>query len=1082
MLLNARGRATLVLIAALSSMGFAYVYVWEPTWLMEWVQWSGFLLGAIFLVVIRKLYRQQTLLEQLVQEQTTALRKSEEKRYNIHESIQDVYFEIALDGTILEISPRIKELSKDQYAAEDLIGRKFMAFLSEPEELVESIWQHLKKHGSISDWEVRYKNRDGSITTCAVSATLEPKTNENDAKIVGTLYDITDRKRAEQRIQTLSRAVEQSPVSIVITNSSGNIEYVNRKFETVSGYTQAEALGQNPRVLKSGHQSDELYQELWKTIAAGHEWHGELCNKRKNGEVYWESASISPIRDSWGQVINYLAIKEDITDRKQIEEELQRRTEEAQAANQAKSQFLANISHEVRTPLNGVIGMIGLLLDTELSATQHRYAEAARASGEILLGLLNNILDFSRIEADRLELEILDFDLRVTLEDIVETLAPRAHEKSLKFTCQIAPNVHPFLQGDPGRLRQVLMALGNNAIKFTTQGEVLIRIHLVSETDRQLKIRFELQDTGIGIPQDRLELLFRSFQQVDGSNTRQFGGAGLGLALAKRLVEKMGGEISATSVAGQGSLFWFTSTFKKLPRYSYHQEPSTVNLHSVRTLVVDDKVSNRLILTEQLAIWNLRYEAIGSARQALISLRKAHAAGDPFRLLITDMQIPDMDGAALGAAIKADPRLRNTILIMLTSIGQRGDVKKLQDIGFAAYLTKPARPEQIYNCLLKVMNYTSSVGQPQASIVTRHTLREARCQQLHILVVEDNDISQLVTLKILEKLGYRADAVASGQEALKALRTLHYDLVLMDVEMPDMDGLEATRQIRSGQAGAADPQIPIIAMTAHTTREEQDRCLEIGMDDHISKPASLKTLSQILARWHPARPGEPIATPAIDDQMADDRWPEIPGLDTRLGLLRIGGDQRLYRRLLERFVETQTETTTTLRQAIADSDLASAQRLAHTVKGVAGNLGASELEVAAKTLEQAISSDDQLSEIEDGLAAFEKALIRLLDRLRNLLNLNSDPAPLPAFAERLEIPMASAALLAALDELVPHLKTRKPKHCTVALQSIEALSWPAPLQVEVEQLAQLVRKYRFREASTLLESLQQRLQSAEGNR
>lgn len=1067
---------------AMLGIGLALIYEWQYTGTVGLSGLAGFLFATSLLLVIRQPYKQQAMLELLVQEQTAALRESQEKYRKIYESIQDVYFEIAPDGVIVDIGRRIQELSKGQYKREDLLGRKFMEFLSDPEETSASMWRILKEQSSLHNWEVRYKNRDGSLTTCALSATIETDASGKSFKIIGTLYDITDRKQAEQRILTLSQAVEQSPVSIAITDAVGNIEYVNRTFERVSGYTQAEALGQNPRVLKSGHQPDEIYKELWKKISSGHEWHGELCNKRKNGEIYWESAFISPIRNDHGHIIHYLAIKEDITDRKRMQGELQQRTEEAQVANRAKSQFLANISHEVRTPLNGVIGMVDLLLNSELSATQRRYAEIAHVNGEILLGLLNNILDFSRIETDQLELETLSFNLRVALEDIVNALTPQAREKDLKLTCRIAGNVPAvLLQGDPGRLRQILMILGSNAIKFTAQGEVAIVVSLASETDRQITVRFEVQDTGIGIPPDKIKWLFNSFHPLDASTTRRFGGIGLGLALARRLVEKMRGEIHVSSVEGQGSRFWFTAPFDKPLHQADGEETPAIDLRGLRVLVVDDKLSNRLIVTEQVVRWGLRYEETGSAQQALTLLREARAAQDPFDLLITDMQIPDMDGMTLGALVKADSDLRNTILVMLTSVGQRGDAKKLADIGFAAYLTKPTRPDQLYDCLTTVVDQAGAARQNPPSLVTRHSLREARCLPARVLVAEDNEINQIIVLKLLDKLGHRADVVASGQEALAALTTHPYDLVLMDIEMPVMDGLEATRQIRSGQAHIADPQIPIIAMTAHTEREERERCLKAGMNDHVGKPINRKMLAQVLERWYPGRSGNPGTASRTDQRTianAGDEWLDIPGLDTRLGLLRIGEDRNLYRRLLDRFVETQSEIATAMRKAMTEGDLDRARQLAHNIKGAAGNLGASELEAAAHKMEQALGEDQPL-QIEEVLANFEQSLTQLIDHWQRSPGRKSEQDLSSRAARSPEAWAAPGELRAALDRLAPHLKARKPKYCVEALQSIESLSWPAHLQAEVKQLAILARKYRFAESLTVLESLQRNLPSLE---
>ncbi|MCB1777269.1 MAG: response regulator [Candidatus Competibacteraceae bacterium] len=1064
------------------SIGLALIYEWQYTGTLGLTGLTGLLFIVALLIVIRQPYKQQAMLEQLVQEQTAALQESREKYRKIYENIQDVYFEVAPDGAIIEIGHRIQELSKGQYKREDLLSRKFMEFVSDPEETSASIWRALKEHGRIHDWEVRYKNRDGSLTACAVSAAIEADSIEKSFKVIGMLYDITDRKQAEQRILTLSQAVEQSPVSVAITDPFGTIEYVNRKFEEASGYTHAEALGQNPRILKSGYQLNEFYKELWETISSGHEWHGELCNRRKNGEIYWESAFISPIRNHHGQIIHYLAIKEDITDRKHMQEQLQQRTEEAQVASRAKSQFLANISHEVRTPLNGVIGTVGLLLDSELSATQRHYAEVAHANGGILLSLLNNLLDFSRIETDQLELETLNFNLRVTLEDIVDALTPQAHEKDLKLTCQIAHGIPNFLlRGDPGRLRQALMILGSNAIKFTVQGKVTLAVSVASETERQITVRFAVHDTGIGIPPDKIKLLFNSFQPLDASTTRRFGGIGLGLALAKRLVEKMRGEIHVTSGEGQGSCFWFTAVFDKPSHPMHHQETPSVDLQGLRVLIVDDKLSNRLIVTEPLTRWRLRYEGTGSAQQALFLLREAHAAQDAFHVLITDMQIPDMDGMTLGAAIKADPDLCNTVLIMLTSVGQRGDAKKLENIGFAAYLTKPTQPDQLYDCLTTVIDHACVTRQIPAPLVTRHSLREARCLSLRILVAEDNDINQMIVLKLLKKIGHRTDAVANGQEALEALKTRPYDLVLMDIEMPVMDGLEATRLIRSGHAHVADPQIPIIAMTAHTAHEERERCLKAGMNDHIGKPINQKMLSQVLERWYPARLGNSRSVSRTDARMianADDQCLEIPGVDTRLGLMRIGGDHDLYRRLLDRFVDMHSGAATVMRQAVNDGDLDQARRLAHNIKGVAGNLGANELEATARRMEQVLAENHSL-QIEEFLANFEQSLTQLIHHLQSLPARRAQHGDSSHTAGAPEAWTAPDELCAALDRIAPHLRARKPKYCVEALQGIESLSWPAHLEAEVKQLSILARKYRFAESLNVLESLQRNLLSLE---
>lgn len=712
-------------------------------------------------------------------------------------------------------------------------------------------------HGEVLNKSERILRQKNGVEIPILKTVIDVEM-DGEPMLLEAFVDISDQKKAEDDLRHAlieQEAIFESSLVGIMVLENRVLTKVNRRMAEMLGYEPEDIIGRGPQQL---HLSEKNFQEFgenyyWR-LAQQEIVNIEYPLRHKDGRTIWcqfNGKAIAPPDLAKGAVW----IIEDITARKQAEEDLKLAKAQAEAANRAKSDFLANMSHEIRTPMNGVIGMTSLLLESELSAEQQEYAKTIQSSGDSLLSIINDILDYSKIEAGKLELEHIDFDLRVAMDDINSLLAIKAFEKELEYIAVVSPEVPSLLHGDPGRLRQILVNIVGNAIKFTDTGEVTVRVDLEKEDAIQTVVRFSVADTGIGIPKDQQDRLFKSFTQADTSTTRKFGGTGLGLTISKQLVELMGGHIGLESEKGEGSEFWFTATLKKQPEGKEKHRVLPEDIRGKRILIVDDNDTNRYVLKEQLKFWGCRYDDASNGEQALIKLREAAHTRAPFEIAILDMQMPGIDGEALGRMIKLDPDLRKTILVMMTSMGQRGDAMRFEEIGFAAYLNKPIRQSQLYNCLAiasgihKDADSAEMVVVKPSPIITRHTILEDKKQRVRILLAEDNPINQKVAKRTLNKLGYGVDCVSNGKEAVDALRTTAYDIVLMDCQMPIMDGYEATGVIRDTGSKVQGHQVPIIAMTAHAMQGDREKCINAGMDDYLTKPVKPQHLSDMLDKW-----------------------------------------------------------------------------------------------------------------------------------------------------------------------------------------------------------------------------------------
>lgn len=728
-------------------------------------------------------------------------------------------------------------------------------------------------------------------------------------------------ERQKQYFQTL---VDASPVAIVMLDAMHRTISCNKAFENLFGYTEAEILGQNLDELVTLDTERKEAETFTKNVLTGKNVHQFVTRRRKDGlTIDVELLGVPIIIE--GEMVGVLGLYHDIT-------ELLRTRREAEQAAQVKSDFLANMSHEIRTPMNGVLGMMELLGHTPLSVEQKDYLDTAQTSAEALMGLLNDILDFSKMEAGQLILENIDFDLRTTVEGVVFSFAKRADEKALELVCLINYDVPARVSGDPARLRQILINLIGNALKFTQQGEVVIRVLVEERIEDQVRLKIMVTDTGIGIPLDRQVAIFERFSQADTSTTRKFGGSGLGLAISQQLVNLMQGQIGVESEPGQGSTFWFSAVFGYLDEERMPFTSTHVELNGTRVLVVDDSVTSRNVLRKMLERMGCEVAERTTGAETIPTLVNEKTQGHAFDLVLLDMQTPEDDAEVTMEKIKAHPFVHEVPTIVLTSLGHRGDVNRLQEKGCEGYLVKPIRQQHLYEALITVLSPKDVVDEEASSIITQHTLSEQRRLNLRILLAEDNPVNQKLAVALLTRLGYPVDTVENGAQAVEAVQHRQYNLILMDVHMPVMDGFEATTQIRLLER--PEQHTPIIAMTANAMKGDRERCLAAGMDDYLSKPIRSDEFQEKLNRWAQVQsavlnlPPEPVQQMAIDETLP---------FDVEMALPRFANNQKLFYDLLREFFKQVEMKLPEVQAAYENQDAQALFQLGHYLKGMAGN-------------------------------------------------------------------------------------------------------------------------------------------------
>ena len=1027
---------------------------------------------------------------------------------SISDAMNDALFVLdARTGEILEVNRKMTEMYG--YTAEEA-RRLHLSDLSSnvspytQDNAIRRVEKTLAGASQIFEWQA--KGRQGQLFW--VEMNMRRMEIQNQQMIVLTVRDMTERKQAEEVLREEHRRMDQMieflPDATFVIDYEGKVITWNRAIEKMTGSSKAEMLGKGnyeytipfygqrrpiliDLALKSDHEEEKKYDSIRRN---GDTLYGEVyCPNiyRGKGAYLWGSASV--LRDAQGNIVGALESIRDITDHKRVEEELREtnlnlekatgRANQmavlAELASMAKSEFLANMSHEIRTPMNAIMGLSHLALKTDLTHKQRDYLNKIQSSAHNLLGLINDILDLSKIEAGKLEIETTNFHLDKLLDNVANVFSFKMEEKGLELFFRIHPDVPLALIGDPLRLEQVIINLVSNAVKFTQAGEIIISVELVVRQEKQVRLRFTVRDTGIGMTQEQQAKLFQPFTQADGSTTRKYGGTGLGLTISKRLVERMAGEIGVESAAGFGSTFFFTVILGLQTETMDRREAVPRDLQGLKVLVADDKQTARETLQVMLTAMHFTVTCVDSGTAALKELEEGNRSYD---LALLDWKMPGMDGIETAHRIKAHQGLPKTPkIVLITAYGREETQNMAESHGLDGILIKPINEFMLFDMIMDVFGRECKGSQKTAPVAPETTKVEEKLKGVRLLVVEDNEINKQVALEILEGAGLTVEIADNGRIATEVVKTSgdRFGAVLMDIQMPEMDGLEATRVIRTV---LNNQTLPIIAMTAHALESERKRCLDIGMNDYVTKPIDPDILLNTLARWCQPRKGQSQIAPGITKEsvaavVSPDLPESLPGIDLQTALRRLRGNRHLLAKLIRDFGRDYARAVEQIRETLARGDTTSAQQMAHKLKGIAGNLSINEVFAVAGNLETAIQQGDEARMAAD-LSKLDEVLRPVIDAAVRVAEKEEASVKPPIAPARTEV--TPAQLIPIVIELDNLLK----KHSLSSRNQLERIKSSlvgGEFQTLLEQLETALSRMDFKGARKHLASLGQDVRS-----